>query len=158
MSNMPYPVPEVPRPQTNSVQPHPETWQYPGAGQMVPPHAGHSPYGPPALHQPSGGRIALFITACGVSLIVMLFGLLAFGLSLFDPNGGGQRWGMLAYGLATLGFSVFCVVRAFKTKLRPRWSIWLLAANVAAPAILLVLLLLYTAVIVIVFASTAVGS
>ncbi len=158
MSNMPYPVPEAPRPQPNNVQPHPETWQYPGAGQMVPPHVGYSPYGPAAPRQPSSGRIALFVTASAISLMVMLFGLLSFGLSFLDPNPGWQRWGMLAYGLITLGFSVFCVIRAFKTKLRPRWSIWLLLANVAVPAILLVLLLLYTALIVLVFASTAVGS
>lgn len=116
-------------------------WQQPGNGYMVPPAYRYPYYGPPAPRQPSGGRIAMFVIALALSGVSWLFGIAGLLSSLSPANGEPVPYVMLGYGVVTVGFSAFCIYRAWRTQLRYLWSILLLITNVVLPIVLFVLLL-----------------
>lgn len=107
---------------------------------MVPPAYRYPYCGPPAPRRPSGGRIAMFIIALALSGISWLFGIAGL-LPGSSANVEPVLYIMLGYGVITVGFSAFCIYRAWKTQLRYLWSILLLVTNVVLPMALFVLLL-----------------
>ena len=137
------------QPQPRYIEPHPQMWQQPGPGYMVPPRHGYPAYGPPVHRQPSGGRIAMFVVAAALSAIVWLFGVLILVSTFANPGEEVAQVFFLAYGVITTAFSAVCVWRAVKTKFRYLWSILLLVTNVVLPAVLVVGMLLITLVLVV---------
>ena len=82
----------------------------------------------------------MFVIALALSGISWLFGIAGL-LPGSSANVEPVLYIMLGYGVVTVGFSAFCIYRAWKTQLHYLWSVLLLVTNVVLPMALFVLLL-----------------
>lgn len=135
-------VPPPYQPQPRHIEPHPQMWQQPGPGYIVPPGHSYPAYGPPAQRQPSGGRIAMFVIAAALSAIVWLFGVLLLASTFLNHDGEVTQVLLLIHAIIITLISAFCIWRAVRTKFRYLWSILLLLTNTVLPGILVVSILI----------------
>ncbi len=129
----------LPPPGQYRIEPHPQMWEQPGPGYMVPsphvyPPASHDPPPPPPRKWHSS-RIALFVVAVVVSAAIWLLGAVALGPAIADSALTLEGF-VSACGVASLVLSLLFIILAAKSRFRPVWSILLLGTNVVVPVIL----------------------